>query len=143
MLYKVKEFFKSMLPPLFKDLIFLRSLTHNTTLGRFVKLNRPCRIINSSVGDYSYIGPYSHVAHTKIGKFCSVGPGFFSGWGVHPVDKLSTAPMFYSTQKQNGVSLAARDKVIERIPIEIGNDVFKVFLGKRWKCTFQSVTGKT
>ena len=122
--YKVKEFFKSMLPPLFKDLLFLRSLTHNTTLGRIVKLNRPCRISNSSVGDYSYIGPYSHVSHTQIGKFCSIGPCFFSGWGVHPVDRLSTAPMFYSTAKQNGMTLVTEDKILERKPIVIGNDVF-------------------
>jgi acetyltransferase-like isoleucine patch superfamily enzyme len=32
--------------------------------------------------------------------------------------------MFYSTSKQNGVSLCSHNKVEERKPVDIGNDVF-------------------
>ena len=32
--------------------------------------------------------------------------------------------MFYSTKKQNGTTLSGEDKVEERKPIKIGNDVF-------------------
>ena len=32
--------------------------------------------------------------------------------------------MFYSTQKQNGMTLASANKIEERKPIVIGNDVF-------------------
>lgn len=61
---------------------------------------------------------------TEIGKFCSIGPNFFCGWGVHPMDGISTSPMFYSTLKQNGMTLSLVDKVEERKNIRIGNDVF-------------------
>ena len=61
---------------------------------------------------------------TKIGKFCSIGPGLVCGWGIHPINGLSTHPMFYSTLRQNGMTLSAVDKVVERKPITIGNDVF-------------------
>lgn len=46
------------------------------------------------------------------------------GWGIHPLNGISTSPMFYSTRKQNGVSLSAKDKIEERKQIHIGNDVF-------------------
>jgi acetyltransferase-like isoleucine patch superfamily enzyme len=46
------------------------------------------------------------------------------GWGIHPTNKLSTSPMFYSTIKQNGVSFVQKDKEVEIKPIVIGNDVF-------------------
>ena len=60
----------------------------------------------------------------KIGKFCSIGPNFLCGWGIHPTNGLSTSPMFYSTLKQNGTTLSLTDKVVERKLISIGNDVF-------------------
>lgn len=120
----LKSILFSLLPPLLKDLRYIRSVTHNSKIGRFVKLNRPCRVSNLEIGDYSYIGPYSHVSNVTIGKFCSIGPHFFAGWGIHPIHGLSTAPMFYSKAMQNGISLVEQDKVIERKIIEIGNDVF-------------------
>lgn len=61
---------------------------------------------------------------TNIGKFCSIGPNLVCGWGIHPINGISTAPMFYSTKKQNGMTLSTVDKVEERKPISIGNDVF-------------------
>lgn len=61
---------------------------------------------------------------SKIGKFCSIGPNFICGWGVHPTNGISTAPCFYSTNKQNGMTYSAENKIIERKPITIGNDVF-------------------
>ena len=61
---------------------------------------------------------------TEIGKFCSIGPNFICGWGIHPLNGISTSPMFYSTMKQNGVTLSSIDKVEERNQIKIGNDVF-------------------
>ena len=85
---------------------------------------RPYRIFSSSIGAYSYVAPYSHIQKTTIGKFCSIGPHFLCGWGIHPTDKLSTAPMFYSTLKQNGMTLSKTDKIVELKPIQIGNDVF-------------------
>ena len=120
----LKSVFYAMLPPLLKDMRYMRSISHNSKIGRFVKLNRPCRVSNLEIGDYSYIGPYSHVSNVTIGKFCSIGPGFFAGWGIHPVDGLSTAPMFYSVARQNGLTLVEESKIDERKRIVIGNDVF-------------------
>ena len=66
----------------------------------------------------------SRISMADIGKFCSIGPGFVCGHGVHPTDGVSTSPMFYSTMKQNGMTLSHEDKIQERKRIHIGNDVF-------------------
>ena len=79
---------------------------------------------NVSIGKYSYVDRNSTISNTEIGKFCSIGPNLLCGWGIHPTNGISTSPMFYSTKHQNGVSFAKQDKIEERKPIKIGNDVF-------------------
>jgi virginiamycin A acetyltransferase len=97
---------------------------HEVTQGKNTKLYFPVRLFDVEIGDYSYIGQYSHLKKVRIGKFCSIGPKCFFGWGIHPTDGISTSPMFYSTQRQNGVTLANQDKIVEQKTIRIGNDVF-------------------
>lgn len=84
----------------------------------------PYHIVNSQIGKYTYIAINSTINNTTIGKFCSIGPNFLCGWGIHPINGISTSPMFYSTRNQNGTTLSKVDKVEERKPIKIGNDVF-------------------
>jgi acetyltransferase-like isoleucine patch superfamily enzyme len=88
------------------------------------KLYSPYSITNCKIGDFTYISDNSQISETEIGKFCSIGPHFLCGWGIHPIDGVSTHPMFYSTKKQNGVSYTNKNKIVERKPIKIGNDVF-------------------
>ena len=97
---------------------------NNTVLEEPVKLNPPYDIQESTVGKYTYISRNASISYTKIGRFCSIGPNLISGWGIHPTTGISTSPMFYSSKKQNDFSLSKTDKVEERKPIVIGNDVF-------------------
>lgn len=96
----------------------------DTKLGKNVRLYRPTHIFSSEIGDYSYISTNAFISMTHIGKYCSIGPNLFCGWGIHPINGISTSPMFYSTRKQNGLTLTDKDKLVEREPINIGNDVF-------------------
>ena len=84
----------------------------------------PYHLNTTTVGDYTYIMPNSWISMADIGKFCSIGPRFMCGAGIHPVDGLSTAPMFYSIRKQNGITLSGINKCVERKKVTIGNDVF-------------------
>ena len=102
----------------------LKSKKTNTTLEKRTKLFKPYSINNSEIQDYTYISSNSVISMTSIGKFCSIGPNFICGWGIHPTNGISTSPMFYSTLKQNGITLSETNKVKERKPITIGNDVF-------------------
>ena len=96
----------------------------DTKVGKNVKIYRPSHIKNCEIGDYTYISTNANISITHIGKFCSIGPNFFCGWGIHPTNGISTSPLFYSKQQQNGATLAHEDKIEERKLITIGNDVF-------------------
>jgi acetyltransferase-like isoleucine patch superfamily enzyme len=77
-----------------------------------------------TVGKGSYIGYNALISDTTIGKFCSIGPNLSCGWGIHPINGISTSPAFFSTKKQAGFTFSKVDKLDERKPITIGNDVF-------------------
>ena len=93
-------------------------------IGKNVKIYKPSFINKTEIGDYTYISTNANISVTKIGKFCSIGPNLFCGWGIHPTNGISTSPIFYSTRQQNGLSLTNKDKIEERKLITIGNDVF-------------------
>ena len=76
------------------------------------------------VGEYSYIAKNCAVINCTIGKFCSIGPNFCCGLGIHPTNGISTSPMFYSPSKVNGAALVTTPKVEESKRSTIGNDVF-------------------
>lgn len=97
---------------------------YNSEVEDHVKLYPPYSIRDSQIGLGTYISVNSNISMAKIGKFCSIGPNFYCGWGIHPIHGISTAPMFYSTLRQNGLTLSSKDKIEERKPIVIGNDVF-------------------
>jgi acetyltransferase-like isoleucine patch superfamily enzyme len=92
--------------------------------GKNIRLNDTYKLRNVDIGDYTYIASGAQIQNTQIGKFCSLGPNLFCGYGIHPTKGVSTAPMFYSTQCQNGMTLSKQDKIQELKPILIGNDVF-------------------
>lgn len=81
-------------------------------------------IHKSVIGKYTYVSAHATISYTEIGNFCSIGPNFVCGWGIHPLNGISTSPMFYSTVKQNGYTLVKENKLEERKTIRIGHDVF-------------------
>ena len=93
-------------------------------VGKNVNIYKPSHIYYSEIGDYSYITANASISRTHIGRFCSIGPNLLCGWGIHPTNGISTSPMFYSTRRQNDITLTDRDKIEERKIITIGNDVF-------------------
>ena len=89
------------------------------SLGSFVK------ILNSKIGNHTYISDYSIIDNTQIGKYCSIGSGVKIGLGIHPTrDFVSTHPIFYSTKKQSGNTYVSSQNFVEQIPVKIGNDVW-------------------
>lgn len=103
---------------------FIDSTATGLIVGQNTIIYPPYHIDDAIIGSFTYISKNSNISKTRIGKFCSIGPNLICGWGIHPTHGISTSPMFYSTQKQNGISLSSEDKVDERKHIYIGNDVF-------------------
>jgi acetyltransferase-like isoleucine patch superfamily enzyme len=102
----------------------MRSERFETEMGRNTRVVAPFYMHNVQLGDYSYIARNSSISHCNIGKFCSIGPNFCCGLGLHPTNGISTAPMFYSAAKQNGMTLCKESKIEEFKQTVIGNDVF-------------------
>lgn len=50
------------------------------------KIYPPARISDSIIGSYTYIAMNSCISMTEIGKFCSIGPFFLCGYGIHPTN---------------------------------------------------------
>jgi acetyltransferase-like isoleucine patch superfamily enzyme len=99
-------------------------INNNSYLGEQCLIYPKSRLSNSIIGNYTYISENSIINNAVIGKFCSIGTNLVCGWGIHPTNGLSTHPMFYSKEKQNGMTLSEIDKVEETKIITIGNDVF-------------------
>lgn len=90
----------------------VRSERSNCTIDKNAYAVAPYYLHNVQLGDYSYFAKNAQIANTTIGKFCSIGPNFCCGLGIHPTNGISTHPVFY------------RGKVSEYKPVMIGNDVF-------------------
>ena len=103
---------------------FIRSEKANVFFGKYSKVYPPFFLHDIRLGDYSYISRNACIKNCEIGKFCSIGPNFCCGLGIHPTGGISTSPMFYSTKAQNGIALCDQDKIIESKITYIGNDVF-------------------
>jgi len=104
------------------DFTKLRSWESQVKKGKNVMINTVSFLLDVEIGDYSYINDNAVVSHASIGKFCSIGPNFFCGWGFHPTNGISTSPVFYS--ETHLPTFCKESKVEEHASITIGNDVF-------------------
>lgn len=83
------------------------------------------KFTNSIIGPYSYIGLFAFVNNTKIGKFCSISMNFKAGLGKHPLDRISTSPIFYKKKYSLKNETFFTDNTYNEYKnIEIGNDVW-------------------
>ena len=96
----------------------------NSTVADNARVYAPFFLHSVEVGAYSYVAKNSNITNCIIGKFCSIGPNFCCGLGIHPTEGISTSPIFYSPSKVNGSSLVQQPKVEESRHTLIGNDVF-------------------
>lgn len=88
------------------------------------KIYRFARIVDSSIGRYSYIGINSWIVNAEVGQFCSIATDVNIGLAEHTIDYLSTSPIF--TEKINGTGYSwVKQNLINPTPrTYIGNDVW-------------------
>lgn len=96
----------------------------NLVLGKHTVIKPLYNITSSSIGDFTFVDKNSCIENTHIGKFCTIGTNFICGGDIpQPQNLLATAPMFFLTQKYNGISLSHKNKLNYSMDINIGNDV--------------------
>ena len=96
----------------------------NVVVGEHSKIYHRFAMNCVVIGKYSYVGRNSNIDNTSIGNFCSIGPNFTCGLGIHPLNGISTSPCFYSTKEQCGMTFSKVNKTTEFLPVKIENDVF-------------------
>ncbi|MET1260763.1 CatB-related O-acetyltransferase [Flagellimonas sp. DF-77] len=130
------------------NFFYVRMLSkkHRIKTGRSVYISRSCTfesdnalghavsLMDTAVGYGSYISEGSVFKHTKIGRFCSIGPDVRCIFGKHPTATfVSTHPSFFSNQGQAGFTFTEKTIFEEYAPpadpegkyaIVIGNDVW-------------------
>lgn len=111
----------------FKSAIIDRGCTMDTKtiLHENVHLLENCIVNNSQINSYTYLGKNCLVQNTNIGKFCSIANDVLIGLGNHPLDLLSTSPLFYRVNNPLFIKLIKENLgIVEYKPIVIGNDVW-------------------
>jgi len=67
-----------------------------STISKKAGILSGTRFYKSSIDDYSYLGRNCIVIDSDIGKFCSISDNCIINFASHPMDWVSTSPVFYS-----------------------------------------------
>ena len=108
--------------------LFLRLHGHairDSIISPTASVSSGCTVYYSSLGRYSYLVVNTWCINAKIGAFCSIADNVYIGGAEHPMDWLSTSPVFQdiknsSTKEQ----LSKHPWNPYSKPIGIGNDVW-------------------
>lgn len=100
-----------------------RPALRNCAIDRTAKVGTGSNCISVQMGRYSYMGKNNSVANTTIGSFCSIASYCAIGGGAHPLDMVSTSPVFYGGKNVFGQNFGTLEIEINK-SVTIGNDVW-------------------
>lgn len=96
---------------------------NNSRIHKTSTVEPNSEFINSSMDRHSFCGYHCDINNADIGAFCSIGNSVIIGGGMHPIDWVSTSPVFYEGRD----SVKAKFSVHARESIKrttIGHDVW-------------------
>jgi len=99
------------------------SAINNSKIDKTSKVESGSSLVNVIMEKHSFCGYNCEIFHTQIGSFCSIANGVIIGGGAHPIEWVSTSPVFYSGRD----SIKAKYSTFEREKIKttyIGHDVW-------------------
>lgn len=82
------------------------------------------KLVDTELGDYSYVGGMCKIQYATIGKYCSIAEGVKIGLGIHPTYLPSTHPAFYSPQSHWDIKPDISHRILEYKRVTIGDDVW-------------------
>ncbi|WP_289040660.1 CatB-related O-acetyltransferase [uncultured Zobellia sp.] len=100
------------------------SLRRNCKIAKTAKVYAFSKISNTEIGDFSYISFRCTINGCTMGKFCSIASGVKIGLGNHPIDFLSTSPLFYTPNNPLRYKIIKETTFPENQPVHIGHDVW-------------------
>ena len=100
-----------------------RPALRNCQIDKTAKVGTGSNCIGVQMGRYSYMGKNNSVANTSIGSFCSIASYCAIGGGAHPLNMVSTSPVFYEGKNGFNKHFSSIPTEINKT-VEIGNDVW-------------------
>ena len=95
----------------------------NSTVHKTSKIESGTQFINSTMVKHSFCGYDCYITFCEIGSFTSIANGVVIGGGMHPIEWVSTSPVFYEGRD----SVKAKFSEYKREPLKktiIGHDVW-------------------
>lgn len=103
--------------------VLSQPIVRSSRLSKKSAIWNDCLIINSEINDYTYVSDHTSIYYTKIGKFCSIASHCTIGGAAHPVDFISTSPVFLEGRNALKTNFAKLHYKPYRETV-IGNDVW-------------------
>ena len=100
-----------------------RPALRDCEIDKTANIGMASNCIRVKMGRYSYMGFYNSVCDTTIGSFCSIASYCAIGGGRHPMNAVSTSPVFYAGRNSMGKNFS-RIQEEKNQGVEIGNDVW-------------------
>ena len=88
------------------------------------KVNAGCSVYKSTLGRYSYMGYDCEIINTEIGSFCSLASGIHIGLAEHPIEWVTTSPVFQDVSNSSLRIKFANHPAPESKQTTIGHDVW-------------------
>ena len=67
----------------------------NSKIHKTSKVESGSHIVNTVFDRHSFCGYDCEIFNCDIGSFCSIANNVIIGGGMHPIDWVSTSPVFY------------------------------------------------
>lgn len=100
------------------------SIDRTSSLGRYNVIFKNAAIINSSIGDHTYIQKESLINEADIGKFCSIAMNVSIGLAQHATTYVSSHPAFYLLNTPLVKTFSTEDIFLTTSRTIIGHDVW-------------------
>lgn len=94
-----------------------------STIDKNAYINYGSNIVNSTMEKYSYCGYDCWIINAKIGAFCSISNDVKIGGPSHPIEWVSTSPVFHDGRNVFGKHFSEH-KFEPYLRTSIGNDVW-------------------
>lgn len=83
-----------------------------------------CNVVGVTMSRYSYFNSDCQIVNAEIGAFCSISDHVFIGGAEHPMDWISTSPVFQNVRHSGPTKRFARFDLPKSKKTIIGNDVW-------------------
>ena len=96
----------------------------NSDIDKTAVVGGSCNVVGVAMKKYSYFGSDCQIVNAEIGAYCSISDHVFIGGAEHPMDWVSTSPVFQNTRHSGPKKRFAKFDLPKSKKCIIGNDVW-------------------